>query len=201
MNPLVDREWDDAISTHPDATIFHSTAWARVLVDTYGHRPCYVQMSLNGSLLALVPMMEVQSVLTRSRGICLPFSDYCAPLTFSSFGHELVTQKLQQIARERRWSYFELRSHSIVPDERACFRVLLRALSRFENRPGGAHFEFFELRSASGTQSAAQWTICQHSIESGRDGSVLQAACPDPPPSWSATAAAIFFYEHSPASD
>ena len=79
----------DAISTHPDATIFHSTAWARVLVDTYGHRPCYVQMSLNGSLLALVPMMEVQSALTRSRGICLPFSDYCAPLTFSSFGHEL----------------------------------------------------------------------------------------------------------------
>jgi hypothetical protein len=114
-NPLVDREWDDAISAHPDATIFHSTAWARVLVDTYGHRPCYVQISLNGGLLALVPMMEVQSVLTRSRGICLPFSDYCAPLTFSSFGHELVTQKLQQIAHERCWSYFELRSHSIVP--------------------------------------------------------------------------------------
>src|SRR5438128_4056975 len=115
MNPLVDREWENAISAHPDATIFHSTAWARVLVDTYGHRPCYVQISLNGGLLALVPMMEVQSVLTRSRGICLPFSDYCAPLTFSSFGHELVTQKLQQIARERGWSYFELRSHSIIP--------------------------------------------------------------------------------------
>jgi len=114
-NPLEDREWDDAISAHPDATIFHSTAWARVLVDTYGHRPCYVQISLNGGLLALVPMMEVQSVLTRSRGICLPFSDYCAPLTFSGFGHELVTQKLQQIAHERCWSYFELRSHSIVP--------------------------------------------------------------------------------------
>jgi hypothetical protein len=115
MNPLVDSEWDDAISMHPDATIFHSTAWARVLVDTYGHRPCYVQMSLNGNLLALVPMMEVQSVLTRSRGICLPFSDYCAPLTFSRFGHELVVQKLQQIARERGWSYFELRNNSIIP--------------------------------------------------------------------------------------
>jgi hypothetical protein len=102
---------------HRDATIFHSTAWARVLVDTYGHHPCYVQMSLNGNLLALVPMMEVQSVLTKSRGVCLPFSDYCAPLTFSSFGNELVTQKLQQIAHERCWSYFELRSHSIIPHD------------------------------------------------------------------------------------
>jgi hypothetical protein len=115
MNPLVEREWDDAINAHPDATIFHSTAWARVLVDTYGHRPCYVQMSLNGSPLALVPMMEVQSVLTGSRGLCLPFSDYCAPLTFSTFGHELVAQKLQQIARERSWGYFELRDRSVVP--------------------------------------------------------------------------------------
>src|SRR5881392_307166 len=115
LNPLLDATWDTAVRNHPDATIFHSTAWARVLVDTYGHRPCYVQISLYGNLLALIPMMEVQTVLTKSRGICLPFSDYCAPLTFSSFGHELVTQKLKQIAHERCWSYFELRSHSIVP--------------------------------------------------------------------------------------
>jgi hypothetical protein len=117
LNPLLDGKWENAISMHRDATIFHSTAWARVLLDTYGHRPCYIQMLLNGSLVALIPMMEVQSALTRSRGICLPFSDYCAPLTFSSFGHELVAQKLQQIARERRWSYFELRSHSIVAND------------------------------------------------------------------------------------
>ena len=112
---MAENSWDDAITMHPDATIFHSTAWARVLVDTYGHRPCYAQISLNGNLLALVPIMEVQSVLTGSRGICLPFSDYCAPLLFSSFGRELLTQKLQQIARERRWSYFEIRSHSTIP--------------------------------------------------------------------------------------
>ena len=117
LNPLLDEKWENAIRMHRDATIFHSTAWARVLLDTYGHRPCYIQMSLNGSLFALIPIMEVQSALTRSRGICLPFSDYCAPLTFSSFRHELVAQKLQQIARERRWSYFELRSHSIIPND------------------------------------------------------------------------------------
>src|SRR4029078_13241323 len=69
----------------------------------------------NGTLQALVPMMEVKSVLTSARGVCLPFSDYCAPLLFSSLAGELVNQKLQQIARERHWSYFEIRSHSTIP--------------------------------------------------------------------------------------
>jgi Acetyltransferase (GNAT) domain len=115
VNPLSEKNWDETIRKHRDATIFHSTSWARVLVDTYGHHPCYAHMSLNGTLIAVVPLMEVQSVLTRSRGVCLPFSDYCAPLVFSSFAGELLIQKVQQIARERRWSYFEIRSHSTVP--------------------------------------------------------------------------------------
>jgi Acetyltransferase (GNAT) domain len=115
VNPLADNNWEKMITMHPDATIFHSTAWARVLVDTYGHRPCYAQMSLNGNLQALVPIMEVKSMLTRARGVCLPFSDYCAPLLFSSFAGELLSQKLQQIARERGWSYFEIRSQSTIP--------------------------------------------------------------------------------------
>jgi hypothetical protein len=115
VNPLADSNWEKMITMHRDATIFHSTAWARVLADTYGHRPCYAQMSLNGTLQALIPIMEVKSMLTGARGVCLPFSDYCAPLFFSSFAGELLTQKLQQIARERRWSYFEIRSHSIIP--------------------------------------------------------------------------------------
>jgi len=115
VNPLTENSWDKTIAMHRDATIFHSAAWARVLVDTYGHRPCYAQMSLNGTLQALVPMMEVKSVLTSSRGVCLPFSDYCAPLLFSSLAGELVNQKLRQIAGERHWSYFEIRSHSTIP--------------------------------------------------------------------------------------
>lgn len=114
VDPLSESGWDEMTSRHCDATIFHSTAWARVLADTYGHRPCYVLISLNDHLQAIVPLMEVQTVLTRSRGVCLPFSDYCAPLVFSSLGGELLIEKLQQIARERRWSYFEIRNHSLM---------------------------------------------------------------------------------------
>ena len=71
VNPLAENSWEETITMHRDATIFHSTAWARVLVDTYRHRPCYAQISLNGNLQGLVPIMDVKSVLTGARGVCV----------------------------------------------------------------------------------------------------------------------------------
>ncbi len=62
-------------------------------------------------------MMEVRSMLTRTRGICLPFSDYCAPLLLNDFGAGLVVKKLRQLARERSWSYFEVRDDSLLPKD------------------------------------------------------------------------------------
>lgn len=116
VNPLTEPEWDSWIETHPGATIFHTAAWARVLVETYNHRPCYLRIAAQGELLALVPIIEVQSLLTRSRGVCLPFSDSCDPLLFNRFGAEAVTRKLRQVTHEREWSYLELRGDSVVPD-------------------------------------------------------------------------------------
>src|SRR6267143_1572505 len=75
VNPLHERDWDESVSSHPQATIFHSSAWARVLSETYGHRPCYLRISARDEPLALVPMMEVQTLFTKARGVCLPFSD------------------------------------------------------------------------------------------------------------------------------
>lgn len=119
VNPVSEPLWDEWISTHQDATIFHSSAWARVLVDTYHHFPCYLRFAARGSLVALVPMMEVSTLFTRTRGLCLPFSDYCPPLLSSSFGGDLVLKKLRQIGRERSWNYFELRDSSLLPEEAA----------------------------------------------------------------------------------
>jgi hypothetical protein len=109
IDPLNEPHWDEWVSTHADATIFHTSAWARVLVETYRHRSCYLQITVDDRPLALVPLMEIRSLLTGLRGVCLPFSDFCPPLMSSSFGGHLVLGKLRQLARERSWDYFELR--------------------------------------------------------------------------------------------
>ncbi len=117
IDPLVDQRWDKLVRSHPAHTFFHSAAWARVLCDTYGHKPFYFQLSVGGKLLALVPLLTVNSRVTGRRAICLPFSDYCAPLTFAESGIAAVEEKLSRMAREQDWKYVELRGSSSLEAE------------------------------------------------------------------------------------
>ena len=109
FDPLVNSEWDQLVLSHPDASFFHSGAWARVLSKSYGHRPFYVCLSRGGRPLALVPLMEVKSSFTGRRGVCLPFSDFCGPLLFNDCKPSLVVATLSAQAIERSWKYFEVR--------------------------------------------------------------------------------------------
>ncbi len=126
MDPRSDGEWDRLVAEHPEATIFHSTAWANVLCDTYRHVPHYLRFAANGTLHALLPLMEVASPLTGRRGVSLPFSDFCAPLIFAQpSSNRLMVETLSDLARERRWKYFELRAtpaaaSAIAPNKTFC---------------------------------------------------------------------------------
>ena len=75
VDPLHEPAWNHVAALHRDAGCFHTSAWARVLHQTYKHRPFYLHFSCGGRLAALVPLMEVRSPFTGRRGVCLPFSD------------------------------------------------------------------------------------------------------------------------------
>ena len=110
IDPLCGDEWDRAAAAHPEATAFHSGAWAKVLAETYGHRPHYFSLSDGESGSALVPMMEVKSAVTGRRGVCLPFSDFCGPLVSESgLTTKLILDQVTKIARTRAWKYVEWR--------------------------------------------------------------------------------------------
>lgn len=115
IDPRIDHSWDDSIAEHPEATIFHTSAWAKVLCDTYRHTPLYFRFKSGEHEDVLLPLMEVASPFTGRRGVSLPFSDFCAPLSFgaSSPGHALV-EGLATLSRERNWKYFELRSTPVA---------------------------------------------------------------------------------------
>jgi Acetyltransferase (GNAT) domain len=109
VDPLHESDWDQLISSHHDAGCFHTSAWARVLHETYKHRPFYLQFSRGRRLALLVPLMEVCSPFTGRRGVCLPFSDACEPLVFDPEATGIVTDQLLGFARERGWKHVEIR--------------------------------------------------------------------------------------------
>ena len=115
VNPIRDPDWDALVALHGDASCFHTSAWAKVLHQSYGHHPFYLHFSCGGRLAALIPLMEVRSALTGCRGVCLPFSDACEPLIFDPESIGPVTDHLVRFVRERHWKYVELRGGKSLP--------------------------------------------------------------------------------------
>ncbi len=37
IDPAREGTWDDLVATHPQSSVFHSSAWAKVLMNTYGY--------------------------------------------------------------------------------------------------------------------------------------------------------------------
>jgi hypothetical protein len=109
IDPCSDLSWDRRVLRHPSSGLFHRSAWARVLLKTYGHKPSYLYLYQERELVGLLPILEVASPFTGRRGVSLPFSDFCSPLLIGQRKWDGLIENLSQLGRQRRWRYFELR--------------------------------------------------------------------------------------------
>jgi len=109
-DPLSLPQWDRWVEAYPDAFFFHGAGWARILRETYGHRPVYpCQLSGEGIETAL-PLMEVCSRITGRRGVSLPFTDFCPALGEDETKRKGLFEAAMNEGRRRRWRYLECRN-------------------------------------------------------------------------------------------
>lgn len=101
--------WDDLLLTHPDYCFFHTSAWARVLHESYGYRPLYFTDTTNGQLKTLVPMMEVRSLITGKRGVSLPFTDMCPIIVPDTRTFDDIFDLAREHGKKSGWKYIEFR--------------------------------------------------------------------------------------------
>ncbi|MBP7143144.1 MAG: GNAT family N-acetyltransferase [Opitutaceae bacterium] len=102
-------EWDHLLERFPTSTFFHSREWASILRSTYGFRSRYLLLGTAGEPLALLPLMRVDSWLTGRRGVGLPFSDECAPLSVDDDSLREVIDEARRLAARETWRYLEIR--------------------------------------------------------------------------------------------
>jgi len=110
IDPKTYPGWDDLLLSAPGYSFFHSSAWSRVLVESYGYTPKYFTIIGDGKLLALIPVMEVNSFLTGRRGVSLPFTDYCKPIIANGIPFQGLFERVIENGKMCGWKSLELRS-------------------------------------------------------------------------------------------
>jgi hypothetical protein len=109
VDPLTYRDWNEHVLATPQASIFHSTNWLRVLQASYGYKPYYFACFKGQQLSALLPFMEVKSWITGIRGVSLPFCDYCEPISDANTSYPEVLEQVIMAARQQKWKFLEVR--------------------------------------------------------------------------------------------
>ena len=110
IRPLEDPRWDEFLTRHPDASLFHSRPWLQALFRTYGYKSLALTTSPVGQPLKnAIVFCAVESWLTGRRLVSLPFSDHCEPLLDKEDDLKLFADALERECRNGHWRYVELR--------------------------------------------------------------------------------------------
>lgn len=115
IHPLEDPRWDEFVSQSSESSIFHTCAWLEALRRTYGYQPVVFTTSpddariQNGLVFCLV-----ESWLTGSRLVSLPFSDHCKPLVNDPAEMQLLFSDAQQQVIRQKLNYLELRPRALL---------------------------------------------------------------------------------------
>jgi len=76
-------DWDGFVEKHPWRTVYHLTAWRRILQDAFSHikgRFLLLRSSGNGRILGGVPLYTIRSWLLGNRLVGIPFASFSDPL-------------------------------------------------------------------------------------------------------------------------
>ena len=96
------KKWDDFVLSHPEGTPSHLSGWLKTIHSTYNFKPIlYVLKNQKNHIQGVFPCFFVKSVLTGSRLVSLPFSDYggilCDPNISKEEFSETVTDYFKSV--------------------------------------------------------------------------------------------------------
>jgi CelD/BcsL family acetyltransferase involved in cellulose biosynthesis len=116
IDPLADPRWKALVESHPSASVFHSPNWLQALRDVYGYK--LVVITTNSPAVPLtngIVLCSIQSWLTGSRLVSLPFSDHCEPLVRNSEEFDHLLNSTRRYVDSGQYKYVEIRPVSFEP--------------------------------------------------------------------------------------
>jgi CelD/BcsL family acetyltransferase involved in cellulose biosynthesis len=110
IDPCKDVRWQRFLDRRPDASVFHTPGWLEALRRTYGYEPVVYTTSAPGKdIINGQVFCRVDSWLTGSRLVSLPFSDHAGVLMNGLDDLELLLARLQEEVDRKNWRYVDIR--------------------------------------------------------------------------------------------
>jgi len=119
INPVKQENWNNLLLSTTGCSFFHTSNWAEVLSRSYKYKPVYLCIKEKNAMAGLLALMEVNSLLTGRRGVCLPFTDACEPIADSQQQFQELFEQAVALGKKRKWKYLEIRGgQKHLPEEK-----------------------------------------------------------------------------------
>ena len=111
---LMTPEDEDAVrcfvESNPNAMVYHTLAWKRVLERTYGYASSYIVSLTDSRISGVLPLMQVRNVRGQKNIVGLPFSHYVQPLYKSPADLRALMLFAEKIAKQMNAGFIEIKS-------------------------------------------------------------------------------------------
>jgi len=105
-------EWDTFVRSHLHGSVFHLTAWQRLIQGTFGYEPKHIiaRSSSGGELCGVLPLFFVRSLIFGRLLVSTPHAAYGGILANSDVAAHALFTRAREIAKELGVQFLELRS-------------------------------------------------------------------------------------------
>ena len=134
IDPIVCPDWNEMIASSPEHSFFHSSNWAGVLMDSYSYKPLYFTRREGAEVSAMIPVMEVDSLLTGKRGVSIPFTDYCEPIASEAGCFSSILDEILLYGKKAGWKSLELRGGANLLNGAVPYRSYARHVLALHDR-------------------------------------------------------------------
>ncbi len=105
----VNRQWDAFVDSQPEGKIYHQSVFQKIISDTFGHEPVFLQASEHGELLGVLPLIHMRSKIFGNFLVSIPFFNYGGVCAVTEQARKKLLDTAVNLARKRKARHLELR--------------------------------------------------------------------------------------------
>jgi FemAB-related protein (PEP-CTERM system-associated) len=106
--------WNSFVHAHPDGTFFHRFEWRDLLAAAFGHKTHYLLAERGGRVAAILPLVEMRSLIFGCAFTSTPFCVYGGVLASDETARKALEDRACELARAAGASHLEMRNRAPV---------------------------------------------------------------------------------------